>query len=259
MKSLRKHLTYANVMSTIAVFLLLGGGAAIAAGGLGKNTVGAKQLKKNAVSAEKVKDGSLLGADFAAGQLPAGAKGATGPTGTAGTAGTKGATGTTGPAGPATANSVTSASVLDDTAPGGGLNSEDVNPLNGDADIVDNTITTFDIATDAIDSDEVLDFGLSNQDIGVLFAQVNADGTLLSSSGGVTSTKIGTGTYEVDYGRDVSSCAFLTTQGEGGIGGAGGAITGTTDRSGNAEATFTTTRNTANALVDAAFQQIVVC
>ena len=167
--------------------------------------------------------------------------------------------GATGPAGPATNNSVTSASVLDDTAPGGGLATEDIKPLHGDNDIIDNTISTFDIATDAIDSDEVLDFGLSNQDIGVLFAQVNGDGTIAGSSGGVTSTKIGTGTYEVDYGRDVSGCAFVTTQGEAGVGGAGGAITGNTDRSGNAEATFTTTRDAAGALIDTAFQQIAIC
>jgi hypothetical protein len=250
MKSVRKHLTYANVMSSLAVFMLLGGGAAIAAGGLGKNTVGSKQLKKNAVTAVKVKDGSLLGADFAAGQLPAG------PTGPAGA---KGATGAAGPAGVVGPNSVTSASVLDDTAPGGGLNTQDINQLDGDADIQDNTITTFDIATNAIDSDEVLDFGLSNEDIGVLFAQVNGDGTIAGASGGVTSSKIGTGTYVIDYGHDVSSCAFVTTQGEAGVGGAGGAITGNTDRSGNVEATFTTTRDAAGALVDTALQQIVVC
>jgi hypothetical protein len=250
MKSFRKHLTYANVMSSLAVFLMLGSGAAIAAGGLGKNTVGSKQLKKNAVTAVKVKDGSLLGADFAAGQLPAGA---TGP------AGAKGATGAAGPAGVVGPNSVTSASVLDDTAPGGGLNTQDINQLNGDADIVDNTITTFDIATNAIDSDEVLDFGLSNEDIGVLFAQINAAGTVASSSGGVTSSKISTGQYEVDYGRDVSSCAFVTTQGEATPGGAAGAIIGNTDRSGDANATFVTTRDAAGTLIDTSFQQIVVC
>ena len=84
MNKFRNRLTYANVMSSIAVFLLLGGGAALAAGHLGKNTVGAKQLKKNAVSTAKikkeavttaklkkdavngakVKDGSLSGADI---------------------------------------------------------------------------------------------------------------------------------------------------------------------------------------------------
>src|SRR5690349_17915584 len=55
MNQIRKRLTYANVMSSIAVFLVLGGGAAFAAGQLGKNSVGSKQLKKNAVTAAKIK------------------------------------------------------------------------------------------------------------------------------------------------------------------------------------------------------------
>lgn len=45
MKLIRKRLTYANVMSSIAVFLVLGGATALAAG-LAKNSVGTKQLKK---------------------------------------------------------------------------------------------------------------------------------------------------------------------------------------------------------------------
>lgn len=90
MKQIRKRLTYANVMSSIAVFMVLGG-AAIAATQLPKNSVGSKQLKKNAVTAAKikknavngakVKDGSLKAGDFAAGQLPAGPKGDTGAVG----------------------------------------------------------------------------------------------------------------------------------------------------------------------------------
>ncbi len=55
MKSLRNRLTYANVMSSVAVFLVLGGATAIAASQLGKNSVGSKQLKKNAVTAKKIK------------------------------------------------------------------------------------------------------------------------------------------------------------------------------------------------------------
>jgi hypothetical protein len=42
--------------------LLLGGGAALAAAQLGKNTVGTKQLKKNAVTAAKLKNNSVSGA-----------------------------------------------------------------------------------------------------------------------------------------------------------------------------------------------------
>jgi len=56
-KQIRKRLTYANVMSSIAVFLVIGGATAFAA--LGKNTVGTKQLKKNAVTAAKIKNGAV--------------------------------------------------------------------------------------------------------------------------------------------------------------------------------------------------------
>jgi hypothetical protein len=52
---IRKRLTYANVMSSVAVFLLLGGATAVAAKQLGKKTVGTAQLKANAVSAAKLK------------------------------------------------------------------------------------------------------------------------------------------------------------------------------------------------------------
>jgi hypothetical protein len=56
-KQIRKRLTYANVMSSIAVFLVIGGATAFAA--LGKNTVGSKQLKKNAVTAAKIKKNAV--------------------------------------------------------------------------------------------------------------------------------------------------------------------------------------------------------
>jgi hypothetical protein len=58
-QELRKHLSYANVGVTICLFLLLGGATAIAAGALGKNTVGSKQLKKNAVTAAKIKKNAV--------------------------------------------------------------------------------------------------------------------------------------------------------------------------------------------------------
>ena len=58
MKQIRKRLTYANVMSSIAVFLVLGG-AAVAATQLPKNSVGTKQLKKNAVTKAKIKKNAV--------------------------------------------------------------------------------------------------------------------------------------------------------------------------------------------------------
>jgi hypothetical protein len=63
---------------------------------LPSNSVGAKQIKKNAVTSLKVKDGSLLAADFKAGQIPAGSKGDKGDKGDSGAPGAAGAPGVTG-------------------------------------------------------------------------------------------------------------------------------------------------------------------
>ncbi|HEY0318370.1 MAG TPA: hypothetical protein VGC49_08755 [Solirubrobacterales bacterium] len=62
MKQIRKRLTYANVMSSIAVFLVLGGASALAASQLGKSSVGTKQLKQNAVTAVKIKKNAVTSA-----------------------------------------------------------------------------------------------------------------------------------------------------------------------------------------------------
>ena len=62
MKHVRKRITYANVMSTLAVFLVIGGATAIAATQLPKNSVGSKQLKKNAVTKAKIKKNAVTGA-----------------------------------------------------------------------------------------------------------------------------------------------------------------------------------------------------
>jgi hypothetical protein len=65
MKQARKRLTYANVMSSLAVFLVLGGGAAFAASKLAKNSVGSTQLKRNAVTAAKLKRNAVTEAKIA--------------------------------------------------------------------------------------------------------------------------------------------------------------------------------------------------
>lgn len=51
---LMSHLSYANVMSTFAVFLLLGGGAAYAAATLPARSVGEEQLRNGAVTRSKI-------------------------------------------------------------------------------------------------------------------------------------------------------------------------------------------------------------
>jgi hypothetical protein len=91
-KRLRPRLTYANVVSTLALFLVLGGGAAFAAkklttndikkgaiktkllaknavtnAKLAKNAVKERNIAANAVTGAKVKDGSLTPADLTGG------------------------------------------------------------------------------------------------------------------------------------------------------------------------------------------------
>ncbi len=97
---LRARMSYANVVSTLALALAVGGGSAYAAtkigsDGLRYHAVTASKLANNAVTPSKVKDNSLSGrelrdnsitsadirngtlqaGDFAAGQLPKGDKG----------------------------------------------------------------------------------------------------------------------------------------------------------------------------------------
>lgn len=88
MMSVRKRLTYANVMSSIAVFLVVAGGTAFAATQLEKESVGTKQLKKEAVSLAKINAAAKSAL-----------KGATGPAGPAGAAGAQGKQGDRGPQG----------------------------------------------------------------------------------------------------------------------------------------------------------------
>lgn len=64
MKQIRKRLTYANVMSSIAVFLVLGGATAVAAKKIGSNEIKGNsittgKIKKNAVTTSKIKKNSI--------------------------------------------------------------------------------------------------------------------------------------------------------------------------------------------------------
>ncbi|MEA2387487.1 MAG: hypothetical protein QOG41_260 [Thermoleophilaceae bacterium] len=68
---IRRRLTFANVMSTIAVFIALGG-TGYAVTSLPKDSVGAKQIRTGAVRSKEVKDRSLETRDFAPGQFPGG-------------------------------------------------------------------------------------------------------------------------------------------------------------------------------------------
>jgi hypothetical protein len=77
---MRRHLTYANAMATIGVFLALGG-ASYAAITLPKNSVGSKQIKDGAINSADIKNHSIKAGDFKGGlpKGPEGPKGDRGP------------------------------------------------------------------------------------------------------------------------------------------------------------------------------------
>lgn len=96
MRFLRGRLTYANVISTLCLFMLLGGGA-YAAAQLPKNSVGAKQIKNGAITGKKIKNGTIDASKLAPSTLATlkGAKGDPGSVGAPGAQGPEGAQGLT--------------------------------------------------------------------------------------------------------------------------------------------------------------------
>jgi hypothetical protein len=68
-KSIGRKLTYANVMSSLAVFLVLGGATAFAATHLDRNSVGTAQLKPGAVTGAKLRQHAVTGEKIADGTI----------------------------------------------------------------------------------------------------------------------------------------------------------------------------------------------
>jgi hypothetical protein len=88
-------LTYANVVSTLCLFVLLSGTAVaatvISGASIVDGTIAGSKLKNNTITSAKIKSGTLLKKSFKAGQLAAGPAG---PAGAAGAAGSPGGAGT---------------------------------------------------------------------------------------------------------------------------------------------------------------------
>jgi Collagen triple helix repeat (20 copies) len=98
MHRIRGTFRYANIVSTLCLVLLLGGGTAYATTQvLGKNSVGSAQIKKGAVTPAKLSPAAKEAMTGATG--PVGPKGDTGPQGAKGDAGPQGIPGDKGDAG----------------------------------------------------------------------------------------------------------------------------------------------------------------
>ena len=121
-------------------------------------------------------------------------------------------------------NSLLSSDIQDGTITGADIATATITA----SDVASNTLTSAEIATGAIGSPEIADnaigssdipdFTLTNEDIGVLWAEVNANGTLAySPSAGVTSTQAGfVGNYRVRFARAVDFCTHVASIGPAG-------------------------------------------
>jgi hypothetical protein len=90
----RRQLTYSNVISTLCLTLILGGGTAYAASELGKESVDTKQLAKEAVTPAKLSKAAKATLSGPAGPTgPKGSAGAAGPAGLQGSQGVQGSKG----------------------------------------------------------------------------------------------------------------------------------------------------------------------
>ena len=65
MRKIRTHLTYANVVATLALIAALGMGSAYAAEKLAPKSVGAKQLRPGAVTADKIRKNAVTATKIA--------------------------------------------------------------------------------------------------------------------------------------------------------------------------------------------------
>jgi len=93
LSNLTRRLTYANVMSTACLFILLGGSAYAA------TAITGSDVRNGSLTGSDVRDHSLRARDFRAGELPRGPEGARGPAGPKGDQGPGGPQGEPGAAG----------------------------------------------------------------------------------------------------------------------------------------------------------------
>jgi hypothetical protein len=156
LEQIRNHLSFANAISLIALFVALGG-TSIAAVSLSKNSVGAKQIKKNAVGASEIKKNAVRAAEIARNAVGASEL---------------------------RSNAVAGGDVAD-----GGIGSLDLGDNSvGSGELGDNSVGLSELADNSVGTGEVTDDSLTGTDIdestlsipagAEFFARVQADGSL---------------------------------------------------------------------------------
>lgn len=183
MKQIRKRLTYANVMSTIAVFLVVGGASALAATQLAKNSVGTKQLKSNAVTTAKIKKEAVAAAKIKSGAIDTSKLGAASVTGEK-----------------LAANSVDAAKISKSAVTNEKLAD---NAVNG-SKVADGSITGTDINQGSLNAVKAANV------YGVTFQEVGGPKIVNASDPGIKSG----GCFlvcAVEFPRDVTECSYTTS------------------------------------------------
>ena len=126
-------------------------------------------------------------------------------------------------------------------------------------DLRNNTLKSVDVRDGALTGADVADGSLSNQDVNVLFASINADGTVANSSGGVTVSKPATGRYAVRFNQNIKECAFTATPANTAGPFVPIGVIGIGDELNHPEGAYLWTKDTAEADKDMGFHLVVVC
>ena len=191
MSKLTERLTFANVMSVVAVFIAIGGGAYAA--GLARDSVKSKQIAANAVKEPELGANAVTNPKIAANAV-------TNPK--------------------IAANAVTNPKIAGAAVTAAKIADGSVTTNK----IADGSVTTNKIADDAVNGAKVNEASLAQVPLAAvatkasntLGAIVNSDGTLSSEAqSGTTSTRNGldTGNYTVGFGRDLAGCAAVAALG----------------------------------------------
>jgi hypothetical protein len=170
----RQRLSYANLMSTLAVVLALTTGTAYAAH-LGKNAVKAKNIAGNAVQQRHIADNAVQGSDIGTGEVGSRAIADGGVA-----------------AGDLAGNSVNGAKIVDGSV--------------GSADLGDNSVGSAEIGDNAVGSSEIANGSIGSGD---LAANSVTDSQLAASSVGSSEIKDGSITA-VDVAPDSISSTRMT-------------------------------------------------
>jgi hypothetical protein len=184
MRTFLGQVSLPHVVTIAAVAALVGSGTTYAA-----QQVTGQQITNGTVTTKDLKNGTITGADVANGSL--------------------------------TGLDIKKNSVLHSDIKDGSLTGNDVaRDALTSGELSPDSVGRSELITDAVSGDEVDDFSLTTQDIGLLTAKVTAGG-VLQAGNGVTPSSVPTvskttlaGEYRVDFHTNINACTFTATVGE---------------------------------------------